>query len=49
MGNTLWLNSLKNALDSLENSMAETNMPEEIVVEVEEMKNSLAAIVEANQ
>lgn len=49
MGKSIWLESLKNAVDSLENSMTETDIPEEIAADVEEAKKSLSAIIEANQ
>lgn len=48
MGKTIWIESLKNAVDSLENSLTETDMPEEIAAEVEETKKSLSAIIEEN-
>lgn len=49
MSDSIWLESLKNAVDSLENSLTETDIPEDIAIEVEETMKSLSAIIEENQ
>lgn len=48
MNKEIWIESLKNALDSLENSTVGTNMPAEIREEVTEMIATLSAIIENN-
>lgn len=46
MDKEIWLGSLRNAVDSLENSLIETGIPEETAVEVQEMIASLSAIID---
>lgn len=49
MEKEIWLGSLRNAVDSLENSLIETGIPEEEAMEVQEMIASLSAIIDEHQ